>query len=128
MSRISMAKTSAACRNSSCVKKSGAGSFCSTHHHFTTPASRPSSSKLSERKMHTTFRSECPSRKSPRAAEPNKITHSKFVAANSLSRFTSSVNFASIESISASFQSLYQDLDERDVGFLAHHPGLLPAS
>src|SRR5437764_541046 len=105
MSKISMAKTSAACRNSSCVKKSGAGSFCSTHHHFTTPASLPSSSTLSERKIHTTFRSECPSRKSPRAAEPNKMTHSKFVAANSLNRFTSSVSLPSVESISASISN-----------------------
>src|SRR5215472_18843177 len=52
--------------------------------------------------MHTTFKSECPSRKSPRAADPNKMTHSKFVAANSFSLFTNSVSFASVESISAS--------------------------
>ena len=44
----------------------------------------------------------CPSRKSPRAAEPNKMTHSRFVVANSFSRFTSSVSFASVESISSS--------------------------
>src|SRR6266571_7293729 len=106
ISRISTAKTSAACRNSSCVKKSGAGSFCSTHHHFTTPARRPSSSTVRERRMQATLRSECPSRKSPRAADPNKRTHSKFVAANSFSRFTSSVSFASVESISASFPAL----------------------
>src|SRR5438067_2277819 len=103
MSRISIAKTSAACRNSSCVKKSGAGSFCSTHHHFTAPASRPSSSTVRERKMHTTLRSECPPRKSPRAAEPNKMTHSRLLAANSFNRFTSSVSFVSVESIFASF-------------------------
>src|SRR5215467_16047817 len=108
MSRISMEKTSAASRNSSCVKNSGAGSFCSTFHHFTTPASRPSSSTVRECNMHATFKSECPSRKSPRAAEPNKITHSRFVAANSLSRFTSSVSFASVESISASNPELPQ--------------------
>src|SRR5437763_13559390 len=102
MSTISIAKTSAACRNSSCVKKSGAGSFCSTHHHFTTPASRPSSSTDSERKIQTTLRSECPSRKSPRAAEPNKMTHSKLLAANSFNRFTSSASLASVERISAS--------------------------
>src|SRR5439155_16343412 len=56
-----------------------------------------------ERKMHTTLRSECPPRKSPRAAEPNKMTHSRLLAANSFNRFTSSVSFVSVESIFASF-------------------------
>src|SRR6266446_1565815 len=95
-----MAKTSAACFSSSLVKKSGAGSFWSTHHHFTTCASRPSSSTLSECRMPTTLRSECPSRKSPRAADPYKITHSRFAAANSFSLRTNSASFASMESIS----------------------------
>src|SRR6266446_1268429 len=94
-----MAKTSAACFSSSLVKKSGAGSFWSTHHHFTTCASRPSSSTLSECRMQTTLRSECPSRKSPRAADPYKITHSRFAAANSFSLRTNSASFASMESI-----------------------------
>src|SRR6266702_3897341 len=55
--------------------------------------------------MQTTLRSECPSRKSPRAVEPNKITHSRFAAANSFSRFTSSVSFVSVECISNPFLS-----------------------
>src|SRR5215467_15194821 len=128
MSRISMEKTSAACRNSSCVKNSGAGSLWSKHHHFTTPANRPSSSTVSERRMHATFKSECPSRKSPRAAEPNKITHSRFVAANSLSRFTSSVSFASVESISASNPELPQSRSRKFSHQLpeAPPPPLLP--
>src|SRR6266851_5389040 len=55
--------------------------------------------------MQTTLRSECPSRKSPRAVEPNKITHSRFAAANSFSRLTSSVSFVSVECISNPFLS-----------------------
>src|SRR5216683_1196988 len=98
-----MAKTSAACRNSSLVKKRGAGSFCSTHHHFTTSAIRPSSSTLNTWRTQTTLRSECPGRKSPRAPEPYNMTHSRFVAANSFSRFTSSLSFASVDSISPFF-------------------------
>src|SRR6267378_5966576 len=100
-----MAKTSAACFSSSLVKKSGAGSFWSTHHHFTTCASRPSSSTLSECRMPTTLRSECPSRKSPRAADPYKITHSRFAAANSFSLLTNSANFVSVDNISHPFLS-----------------------
>src|SRR5438132_10869774 len=50
--------------------------------------------------MQTTLRSECPSRKSPRAADPYKITHSRFAAANSFSLRTNSASFASMESIS----------------------------
>src|SRR6266704_1550480 len=111
ISRISMAKTSAAFFSSSFVMKSGAGSFCSTHHHFTTCARRPNSSTLNERRTQTTLRSECPSRKSPRAAEPNRITHSRFADANSFSLLTSSTSFVSVESISRpflSFQPGYQ--------------------
>src|SRR6267143_146478 len=100
-----MAKTFAASLSSSFVKKRGAGSFCSTHHHFTTSARRPNSSTLNERRMQTTLRSECPSRKSPRAAEPNKMTHSRFAPANSFSLLTSSVSFVSVESISNPFLS-----------------------
>src|ERR1700730_218496 len=55
--------------------------------------------------MQATLRSECPGRKSPLAAEPNKMTHSTFVAANSFSLFTNSVSFASVESISLFFLS-----------------------
>src|SRR5438445_3815301 len=105
MYRISMAKTSAAFFSSSLVKKSGAGSFWSAHHHFTTCASRPNSSRLSECRMQTTLRSECASRKSPRAAEPNKITHSKFAAANSFSLRTNSASFVSVDCISNPFLS-----------------------
>src|SRR5882724_2756807 len=105
MSRISMAKTSAACFSSSLVKKSGAGSFCSTHHHFTTCASRPNSSTLSECRTQTTLRSECPSWKSPSAAEPNKMTHSRFAAANSFSLLTNSASFVSVDNISHPFLS-----------------------
>src|ERR1700674_1326294 len=55
--------------------------------------------------MHTTLRSECPSRKSPRAADPNKITHSRFVAPNSFSLFTNSASFVSVDNISHPFLS-----------------------
>src|SRR2546429_6255301 len=55
--------------------------------------------------MQTTLRSECASRKSPRAAEPNKITHSKFVAANSFSLRTNSASFVSVDCISNPFLS-----------------------
>src|SRR6266568_1851955 len=120
ISRISMAKTSAACRNSSFVKKRGAGSFCSTHHHFTTSAIRPSSSTLNAWRTQTTLRSEWPSRKSPRAPEPYNMTHSRFVAANSFSRFTSSLSFASVDSISLFFLPPRYQLPE------APPPPLLP--
>src|ERR1700731_4718330 len=55
--------------------------------------------------MQTTLRSERPSRKSPRAADPNKMTHSRFAPANSFSRLTSSVSLVSVESISHPFLS-----------------------
>src|SRR6266550_829334 len=53
--------------------------------------------------MQTTLRSECPSRKSPRAADPNKMTHSRFAPANSFTLLTSSVSLVSVESISHPF-------------------------
>src|SRR5207247_2190736 len=55
--------------------------------------------------MQTTLRSECASRKSPRAAEPNKITHSRFAAANSFSLRTNSASFVSVDCISNPFLS-----------------------
>src|SRR5207244_12996340 len=55
--------------------------------------------------MQTTLRSECPSRKSPRAADPNKMTHSRLAAANSFSLLTSSVSLVSVESIAHPFLS-----------------------
>src|SRR5712664_3933976 len=55
--------------------------------------------------MQTTLRSEYPSRKSPRPADPNKMTHSRFAPANSFSLLTSSVSFVSVESISHPFLS-----------------------
>src|SRR5256714_13737412 len=78
MSNSSMAKTSADLSSSSLVKKSGAGCLSEPVHHFTTGAIRASSSMASERTVHITFKSERPSRKSPRAAEPYTITDSRF--------------------------------------------------
>src|SRR5260370_2402877 len=55
--------------------------------------------------MQLPLRSECPSRKPPPAVDPKKIPQSRFAAANSFSRFTSSVSFVSVECISNPFLS-----------------------
>src|SRR5579883_284730 len=121
MSRSSMAKTSAAERSSLSVKKSGEGSSCSFVHQFTAGAMRLSSAPERETSVHSRFRSDFPSRCSPRAADPYRSTDSRFVPAASLSRPTSPASLVSMGCISSSllFAEVYQPP-------LAPPPPLLP--
>src|SRR5262249_53176179 len=91
-----MAKTSAASRNSFSVKSNGAGSFCSLTHQVITGATRFNSAAEREPITQSTFKSDRPSRCSPRAADPWRITDSRFSCAASFSRPTNPVSLVSL--------------------------------
>src|SRR5581483_1024582 len=95
MSKSSIAKTSADSRNSLRRKKRGAVSLCCFSHQTSAGLRRASSAASSDLSVHKMFRSDREASYSPRAAEPYKITDSRFSPASSRSLRTSSSSFSS---------------------------------